>query len=123
MNEVHEAQAMYTMFYKDALNHDTKFDKLILSSITENLLPFSSIQTKLYNICRPITAQKKNYMLDLLYISPIHHNFFKSLKTLAIETESIGPLESTEGNKDRKKLSSRFIKITIIFQLYSLNFI
>ncbi|KAJ4430364.1 hypothetical protein ANN_22580 [Periplaneta americana] len=56
--------------------------------------PFPAIkQRQLSKVCRPVTAQKKTDMLDLLpFILHVHHEFFTSLKTTP-DADELGSLE------------------------------
>lgn len=58
---------LYTMFYKDTLNHDEDFDKLIRSPDKGNQQQLSAVkQWKIYNVCRPVPVDNEKDMLDLL---------------------------------------------------------
>lgn len=59
-------------------------------------------QVKLYPRTRPVGALKKQDMLDLLpFIPPVHHHFFRSLKTESKDEEdNIGPLPVYENDAD-----------------------
>lgn len=95
----------HKMFYKLTLDEDIPFDCLSLPLNKSTKHTFADIkQRKLYTALRPVTAAKKEDMLNLLaYVPPIHHEFFNNLKTANVE--DMGPLEVIEEDDEDNDLA------------------
>lgn len=76
----------FSIKYKTTFLADMPFGVLNIQKKRENGRPLASLtnveQDLLYPTTRPITMAKKKDMIDLLkYIPPIHHQFYKDLRT------------------------------------------
>lgn len=94
----YEKNKPYSILYKYTLNEDFPFSEINVKprKAGRPLDLGSIIQEKLYNGPRVINYLKKRDMLYLLkYIPPIHHNFFKSIRS-SQDVEDMGPLTPGE---------------------------
>lgn len=71
-----------------------EFEKVSIKKKYVNGRPLQSLanvqQDLLYSTSRPISTAKKKDMMDLLkFIPPIHHNYYKNLKTDRAITEEV----------------------------------
>lgn len=76
----------FAMKYKTTFLAEMPFEVINIQKKSENGRPLASLanvkQDLLYPTSRPISMAKKKDMIDLLkYIPPIHHQYFKELKT------------------------------------------
>ncbi|KAF2890452.1 hypothetical protein ILUMI_15721 [Ignelater luminosus] len=90
----------YKIFYKETLNEDVSFYVINIMPSKKGRPPlFKSITLKkLHNNVLPVSANKKQNMMERLqFISPVYHSVYQSL-IVGDNNEDIGPLEYVEPN-------------------------
>lgn len=88
----------YSIQYKYTLNEEMPFDEIDLKPAKEGRPQSLALinQDKLYDGPRIMSVLKKRDMLFLLkYIPPVHHAFFRNIKSYNVE-EDVGPLDHSE---------------------------
>lgn len=96
----YEKEKPFSIFYKETLNEDFPFNEIDIRPTKEGRprLLKNVEQVPMYSGPRSMNHLKKRDMLSLLkYIPPIHHNFFKNIRTSENLLDS-GPL--TDGEED-----------------------